>query len=94
MIYLDASFFVFCNFDHSAKGQSARRILKQIVEGMQAITSSLALDELMWVVIKSGNAEVLRETVEDVYDIPNLLWSKKLPLLFLYKHLILWRTTT
>ncbi|MBI2144416.1 hypothetical protein HYU17_04685 [Candidatus Woesearchaeota archaeon] len=48
MIYLDANFFVFCFFDQSEKGKNSRSLLQQIVDGKEAATSALALDEVMW----------------------------------------------
>ncbi len=71
-MYLDANFFVIYNFDRTAKGDRARRIQGQIVAGEQAVTSSLALAEIMWVLIKNMKAELLRETVEDIYALRNL----------------------
>ncbi len=72
MRYLDASFFILYNFDQTPKGQRARKIQADIVAGEEAITSSLALDEVMWVLIKSRKAEFLRETIEDIYALSNL----------------------
>lgn len=72
MRYLDANFFILYNFDQTLKGERARKIQADIVAGQNAITSSLALDEVMWVLIKNRKAEFLRETIEDIYAIPNL----------------------
>lgn len=36
------------------------------------MTCALTLDEVMWVVIKNKKGEVLRETIEDIYALPNL----------------------
>lgn len=72
MIYLDANFFILCNFDRTAKGDRARRIQREILDGREAITSSLSLDEVMWVIVKNKKAAVLRDTVEDIYAMTNL----------------------
>ncbi|MCP8308660.1 MAG: type II toxin-antitoxin system VapC family toxin [archaeon] len=72
MIYLDANFFVIYNFDKTVKGEKARKILEEIIAGKEAITSSLALDEVMWVIVKNKKIEALRETIEDIYAIPYL----------------------
>lgn len=72
MIYLDANFFILCNFDRTARGDRARGIQRRILNGMDAITSSLSLDEVMWVVVKNKKSAVLRETVEDIYAMTNL----------------------
>ena len=72
MIYLDANFFVIYNFDQTTKGDRARKIQAQIIAGEHAATSSLALDEVMGVLIKNKKANLLRETIEDIYNVPNL----------------------
>ncbi|MEM2897494.1 MAG: type II toxin-antitoxin system VapC family toxin [Candidatus Bathyarchaeia archaeon] len=72
MIYLDANFFIIYNFDQTKKGENARKILGEIIAGKKAITSSLALDEVMWVIIKNKQEEALRETIEDIYAVLNL----------------------
>lgn len=72
MIYLDANFFIIYNFDQTIRGEKARKILEEIIAGKEAITSSLALDEVMWVIIKNKRIEALRETIEDIYAMPNL----------------------
>lgn len=72
MIYLDANFFILYNFDQTARGHKSRKIQGEIIEGREAIKSSLALDEVMWVTVKNRRVEVLREIVEDIYATPNL----------------------
>lgn len=72
MRYLDANFFILYNFDQTPRGERARKIQADIVAGEEAVTSSLALDEVMWVLIRNRKAEVLRETIEDIYAVPNL----------------------
>jgi uncharacterized protein len=72
VIYLDANFFILCNFDSGSRGNSAREIQRKISEGLKASTSVLALDEVMWVLIRNRKKEVLRETIEDIFALPNL----------------------
>ncbi len=72
MSYLDANFFILYNFDQTSKGERARKVQADIIAGEEAITSSLALDEVMWVLIKNRKAEFLRETIEDIYALPSL----------------------
>jgi predicted nucleic acid-binding protein len=36
------------------------------------VTCALTLDEIMWVMIKNKKKEVLRDTIEDIYAVPNL----------------------
>ena len=71
--YLDANFFILYNFDQTSRGETARRIHEKILGGsMRAVTSALALDEVMWVIIKNKRSEVLRETIEDIFAMQNL----------------------
>lgn len=71
-MYLDANFFIFANFASDRRGQKARAILKNVTNGKLAITSSLALDEVMWVLIKNRQDSELRAIIEEIYSIKNL----------------------
>ena len=71
-MYLDANFFVLCNFDTGSRGETARKIQQEIIEKGRAFTSSLALDEVMWVLIKNGKKSLVRETIEDIFATQNL----------------------
>ena len=73
MLYLDANFFIFALLDRTDKGVGARSLQQKIVGGKEnAITSSLALDEIMWVLIRGGKQHLLRTAVEGIYSMPNL----------------------
>jgi len=73
MLYLDANFFIFALLDNTERGTAARRIQKTIVEGKErAITSSLAIDEIMWVLLRNRKQNLLRVAVEGIYLMPNL----------------------
>ena len=73
MIYLDANFFVFALLDTTTKGQNASSIQESIVKGkVGATTSALALDELMWVLVKNKKQELVRRAIEGIYATPNL----------------------
>ncbi len=71
-MYLDANFFIFSNFDQTSRGENARKLQETIITGAKALTCSLTLDEVMWVMIKNKKKEALRETIEDIYAMPNL----------------------
>lgn len=71
MIYLDANFFIFANFDQTKRGENARHLQEKIVSGTKATTSALALDEVMWVMLRNGRKDILREVIEDIYAMPN-----------------------
>ena len=72
MIYLDANFFIFAILDQTEKGDKARLILKEIVNGKKAVTSVLTLDEVMWVFVKNKEKLRLSGLIHDIYKIPNL----------------------
>lgn len=73
MLYLDANFFIFALLDKTKRGKNARNIQRKIVDGKEkAITSVLALDEIMWVLIKNKKEHLLRKVIEDIYATPNL----------------------
>jgi len=73
MLYLDANFFIFALLDRTDRGVEARRLQQTIVKGQErAITSSLALDEVMWVLIKGKKRHLLRTAIEGIYSTPNL----------------------
>jgi len=72
MLYLDANFFIFALLDTTEKGRRAREIHRSIANGRGAVTSPLAIDEVMWVLIRAGKKHLLRTAVEDVYTTQNL----------------------
>lgn len=72
MLYLDANFFIFANFDTTPKGEKARKILHGIAEGQEAVTSVLALDEVMWDIIRNKKETELRDVIEEIYSIKNM----------------------
>jgi len=73
MVYLDANFFAIALLDQTTKGHKAREIQKEIIEGrLVAFTSSLSLDEVMWVLVKNKKEHLIRQVIEDIYATPNL----------------------
>lgn len=70
-MYIDANIFVFANLIDE-KGKNARDILDQVVHGKKAITSALALDEVMWVLVKNKIGSGMRNILETIYATPNL----------------------
>ncbi len=70
-MYLDANLFAFA-YLIDQEGEKARDILDQIVHGRKAITSSLALDEVMWVLMKNKKKDNLRRVIEGIYATPNI----------------------
>ena len=82
MAYLDANFFIFALLDQTKKGEKAREIQKEIIEGKNfAITSPLAMDEVIWVLLKNNKQHLIRKTIEDIYSTPNLNVREVSPLI-------------
>ncbi len=74
MMYLDANFFIFALLDNTRKGEKAREIQQKLIEGKEnAVTSALALDEVMWVLRKNKKQHLLRKIIEDIYAHPRLV---------------------
>ena len=72
-VYIDANVFIFAAFDATEKGKKARLFLKDVIDGKkQAVTSTLALDEVMWVLRKNGQQDRMRKNIEQIYSIPHL----------------------
>lgn len=73
MLYLDANFFIFALLDTTKKGSGATEIHRRIASGREkAVTSPLAIDELMWVLFRGGKKHLVRTVVEGIYATPNL----------------------
>jgi predicted nucleic acid-binding protein len=69
MVYIDANVFVLSLMDHSAKGEAAREFMGLVSrQGFDAVTSSLTMDEVMWVFIKSGRKDSLTKAVRGFYE--------------------------
>jgi|SRR3989344_7719394 len=71
-MYLDANFFILANFSEDKRGKNARYLLESIKSGKPAITSSLALDEVMWAMTKNNLKNEIRDVIEEIYAIENL----------------------
>ena len=72
MIYLDANFFIFGTLDKTKKGENARNIFEEIINGRKAVTSVLVLDEVIWVLIRNKKKELVKDVIEEIYLTPNL----------------------
>ena len=71
-MYLDANFFIFVSSLTDKQGVQAREILKTIMAGKRAVSSVLAIDEVMWVIYKNRQQDKLRTIIENIYSIQNL----------------------
>ncbi|MDI6655120.1 MAG: type II toxin-antitoxin system VapC family toxin [Candidatus Hydrothermarchaeota archaeon] len=73
MKYLDANFFVFALLDNTKLGENARALQQEIIEGKHStVTSSLTLDEILWVLVRNNRRELIEEVIDDIYHMPNL----------------------
>ncbi|MEA1925172.1 MAG: PIN domain-containing protein [Candidatus Altiarchaeota archaeon] len=72
MRYLDANVFIYAALYDGKKAEHAREILREMVEGDVAITSTLTIDEVVWIVWKESNREkAIKESVR-ILELPNL----------------------
>jgi len=73
MKYLDANFFIFALLDNTKVGENTRQLQQKIIEGQySAVTSSLTLDEILWVLVRNNRKELISEVIDDIYHMPNL----------------------
>ncbi len=71
--YVDANVFFLATFGSGEKSGKAEKLLRNIEDGRTTgITCSLALDELMWAVLKQKKGYRLAEAVGYVYALPNM----------------------
>lgn len=71
-MYIDANIFIFALDANTKTGDWAREILEQVIRGKHAITSSLAIDEVMWYLIKNNQKNNLKQYIQEIYSIRNL----------------------
>jgi len=58
MIYLDSNVFIFASLNNEELGNSARFILEEVENGnIEASTSSLTFDEVVWIIKKNRSFE-------------------------------------
>ncbi len=67
-----ANFFVFALLDNTRRGEKARAMQERIIGGEHAVTSSLTLDELLWVLVKNNRKGLIEDAIDDIYSMPNL----------------------
>lgn len=70
--YLDANVFVFAALDTGQKGELSRDYLERTTQGkIEAATSALTLDEILWVLLRNHRPDYLRPVIEGIYALPN-----------------------
>lgn len=71
--YLDANVFLFAVLDEGDRGDSARGLLRSVVEGeARAATSALTIDEVVWILQGEGPREVAIQECQRLIGLPNL----------------------
>jgi len=70
--FVDTNVFVYCVMDHPQFGERAKRILNRIEQGEEAVTSTLVLCEVSWVLEAMGKQGVIKSTLEKIFSYKTL----------------------
>ncbi|MDP7494589.1 MAG: type II toxin-antitoxin system VapC family toxin [Candidatus Undinarchaeales archaeon] len=75
MKYLDSNIFLLPILYKGEKAKKAKKVLREMASGkIQCATSSLTVDEILWVLIKmKKDRERAIETCMDILELPNLV---------------------
>ena len=66
MRFLDTNIFIYSVTDHPRFGGIAKKILKRIEGGEEAVTSTLVLCEVSWVLEAMGRQNLIIDTLEKI----------------------------
>ena len=73
MKYLDSNIFILPVLFEGKKAEFAKTILKDMVVGkLQCATSTLTLDEVIWIIMKLKDRKKALEVGKDILELPNL----------------------
>ncbi len=73
MFYIDANLFIYASLDRDELGDQSREIIGLLNNGkINGITSSLTLDEIIWVVWKEKGKELGIKVGKEIFEISNL----------------------
>jgi len=73
MRYIDSNVFIYPILYKGRKAERAKKIPVDMVEGVSpCITSTLTLDEVMWVVMREVGREEAIQIGRDILSLPNL----------------------
>jgi len=64
--FVDTNIFIYALSDHPRLGQTSRNILQRIEDGEEAITSTLVLCEVAWVLEARGRQGDIKEALEKI----------------------------
>lgn len=70
--FVDTNVFIYSITDHPRFGEKAKRILKRIEEGEEAVTTTLVLCEVSWVLEAMGRQGDIKSTLEKILSYKNL----------------------
>jgi len=70
--FVDTNVFIYAVTVHPRFGEKARRILQRIEEGEEAITSTLVLCEVAWVLEAMGKQSMIKPTLEKILSYDSL----------------------
>jgi len=62
--FVDTNIFIYVATNHPQFGQTAKQILKRIEQGEDAVTSTLVLCEVAWVLKAMGKQGDIKPTLE------------------------------
>ena len=73
MNYIDSNVFIYPILYQGKKTDNAKKILSKMVDGeITCATSSLTLDEIMWIVMNETDREKALQIGKDIMTLPNL----------------------
>jgi predicted nucleic acid-binding protein len=70
--FIDANIFIYAFTEHSLLGKTAKTILERIEKGEAAVTSTLVLCEISWVLEAMGRQGSIKPTLEKIMSYKNL----------------------
>ena len=70
--FVDTNIFIYSATSHPRFGETARRILERIEQGENAITSTLVLCEVAWVLEAMGKQGNVKPTLEKILSYENI----------------------
>ena len=73
MIYIDSNVFIFAALNNEELGDNARLLLEDVEKGnIEALTSALTFDEVIWIVKKNRNFEDAISICKAFLNMPGL----------------------
>jgi len=70
--FVDTNVFIYSATNHPRFGETARQILKRIEQGERAVTSTLVLCEVAWVLEAMGKQGDIKPTLEKILSYQSL----------------------